>query len=120
MTPAEEGESLPASLPLLEPEDIEPCTIAHEAQTLPVDVRRLPNFRKRALDLFSGTGSVGRRLQDWGYEITSVDNDPGTHATHVVDIVRWDYKKLYPPHYFDIVAAGVPCTEYSIAKSTAE
>ena len=98
------------------PKDNEP---AHAMQTSSVYTRRRPNFQRRALDLFSGTGSVGRRLQDWGYEVVSVDNDPSTHATHIVNIMQWDYRKAYEPHYFDIIAAGVPCTEYSIAKTTA-
>ena len=32
--------------------------------------------------------------------------------------MRWDYTKFAPGH-FDFVAAGVPCQEYSIAKTTA-
>lgn len=90
-----------------------------ETAVLPIQTNpfRPPNFQKRALDLYSGSGSVGKRLQEWGYEVVSVDNDPSAHATYTVDILRWNFRKLYSPHYFDIVAAGVPCTEYSVAKS---
>ena len=85
-----------------------------------VEPRELPHFEKRALDLFSGSGSVGQRLSEWGYSIVSVDNSPAASATHTVDILRWPYRKLYPPGYFDIVAAGVPCQEYSRAKTVGE
>ena len=72
----------------------------------------------RALDLFSGTGSVGTRLRDLGYEVTSIDIDPRTKPTICQDILEWDFTQ-YLPGTFKIVAASVPCTEYSIAKTTA-
>jgi hypothetical protein len=33
-----------------------------------------------------------------------------------VDILQWDYH-IFPPKFFDVICAGVPCTEYSIAKT---
>ncbi len=77
-----------------------------------------PTTQKRALDLFLGTGSVGQRLQDWGYNVTSLDNNPNTGATITVDILKWNVQKLYPPGYFDLIAAGVPCQNYSVANTT--
>ena len=69
------------------------------------------------LELFSGTGSVGRAFQAAGWEVTSLDILPG--ATIQSDILDWDYKK-YPPGYFDFVWASPPCTEYSIARTRAK
>ena len=34
-----------------------------------------------------------------------------------IDVKNWNYEK-YPPGYFRVIAAGVPCTEYSQAKTT--
>ena len=69
------------------------------------------------LELFSGTGSVGRAFQAAGWEVTSLDILPG--ATIQSDILDWDYKK-YPPGCFDFVWASPPCTEYSIARTRAK
>ena len=71
---------------------------------------------KRALDLFAGTGSVTRVLQQAGYEVVSVDNNPRYQPTICGDILEWDYRK-YPTRYFDLIAASPPCTEFSQAKT---
>ena len=47
---------------------------------------------KRALDLFSGTGSVSRELENQGFHVTSLDIDPRAHATHTCNILKWEYK----------------------------
>ena len=73
---------------------------------------RLPVENGNALDLFSGTGSVGDRLKELGYNVISLDIDPKTNPTFPVDIMDWEYKE-YPPGYFKVIAASVPCTEYS-------
>ncbi len=72
---------------------------------------------RRALDLFSGTGSVGQRLKEWGFEVHSLDVDPNSCAEICVDIIKWKYRNVYPPHFFDLIVAGVPCQEYSRAKT---
>ena len=77
-----------------------------------------PTHPRRALDLFSGTGSVTRTLKSLGWEVISLDWSPRSQATIQEDIMQWDYT-TYPPGYFDLIAAGVPCEEYSIAKTTA-
>ena len=64
----------------------------------------------RVLELFSGTGSVGKVCEELGYETISVDLE--MPATHKVDIMEFDYKQ-YPKDYFDVVWASPPCTEYS-------
>tara|TARA_R100000951_G_scaffold56022_1_gene47075 strand:- start:3247 stop:3957 length:711 start_codon:yes stop_codon:yes gene_type:complete len=66
----------------------------------------------RILELFSGTGSVGKVCKKLGYdEIISVDLIlPATHTK--TDIMTFDYKQ-YDKDYFDIVWASPPCTAYS-------
>lgn len=72
----------------------------------------------RLLELFSGTGSVGRVFKRYfeDIEIVSLDIHPKYNPTHSTDVLRWDYKQ-YEPGYFDVVWASPPCTEYSIAKT---
>ena len=74
---------------------------------------------KRVLELFAGTGSIGRYCRAHGYdEVVSLDCDPKSNATHTCDILEFDYKQ-YPPEHFYYVHASPPCTEYSVAKTTA-
>lgn len=62
------------------------------------------------LELFSGTGSVGKvcKMLDWN----SISVDMILPATHQCDIMNFDYKQ-YPKDYFDIIWASPPCTNYS-------
>ena len=62
------------------------------------------------LELFSGTGSVGKCCKQLDWETVSVDMI--LPADHKCDIMDFDYKQ-YPKDYFDIVWASPPCTEYS-------
>tara|TARA_R110001592_G_scaffold359473_1_gene666169 strand:+ start:159 stop:761 length:603 start_codon:yes stop_codon:yes gene_type:complete len=68
----------------------------------------------KVLELFSGTGSVGKVCKKKGWDVVSVDLL--LPADHQVDIMEFDYKQ-YPKNHFDIVWASPPCTEYSRAKS---
>ena len=72
----------------------------------------------RALDLFSGTGSVSNRLTELGYEVVSLDIDPKHSPTLVTDLLEWPYTS-YERGHFKIIAASVPCAQYSIARTTA-
>ena len=72
----------------------------------------------KALDLFSGTGSVSNQLSKWGFQVTSLDNNPGCKADLCLDILAWDYKRQFPPGHFQVITASVPCEEYSSAKTT--
>lgn len=75
----------------------------------------------RSLDLFSGTGSVGRIMAEFGYEVVSVDMDSRWNADIVVDVDTWDYRAAFPEPdrgNFDTVFAAPPCTEYSRALTT--
>jgi hypothetical protein len=77
----------------------------------------------RLLELFSGTGSVGDVFREHGWEVVSVDVAPPPHAS--CDI-RADILTLDPRHigqeygYFDCIWASPPCTEYSVARTTAK
>ena len=72
--------------------------------------------QKKALDLFSGTHSVGKKLQEMGYQVVSVDINKRSRPDFPVDIMQWEYWKVFAPGHFDLVAASVPCNEYSQAK----
>ena len=62
------------------------------------------------LELFSGTGSIGKVCEKLGWTPISVDLE--LPATHECDIMDFDYKQ-YPKDYFSIVWASPPCTHYS-------
>ena len=47
-----------------------------------------------------------------------MDLDPKTNPTILSDLLEWKYTD-YPSGFFKIIAASVPCAEYSIAKTTA-
>jgi len=68
----------------------------------------------KILELFSGTGSVGKCCESLGWETVSVDLL--LPADHQIDIMDFDYKQ-YPKDYFDIIWASPPCTEYSNLKN---
>ena len=69
------------------------------------------------LELFSGTGSVGRAFDTHGWEVTSLDVDPKARPTIVADVMTWDYKAFEPSH-FDFIWCSPPCVEYSVALRT--
>ena len=68
----------------------------------------------KLLELFSGTGSVGKVARSRGFDVVSLDLK---NADINCDILQWNYKE-YPSGYFQFVWASPPCTEYSIAKQT--
>ena len=78
----------------------------------------MPGSQGCALDLFCGTGSVGDQLKKRGFSVVSLDFQRSAKADFSVDILEWDYRKAFEPGHFAIIAAGVPCTEYSIALTT--
>jgi|APFre7841882654_1041346.scaffolds.fasta_scaffold17442_5 hypothetical protein len=70
---------------------------------------------KQLLELFKGTGSVGKVALKNGYNVLSVDierkYDPDIH----IDILDWDYKKFYNETGYvpDFIWASPPCNTFS-------
>lgn len=64
------------------------------------------------LELFKGTGSVGRVATRLGYTVTSLDIDPKTSPDICSDIMSWDYTSL-PKGHFHTIWASPLCTYYS-------
>ena len=72
----------------------------------------------RLLELFSGTGSVGRAFEALGWEVMSLDIMPGASITS--NIMDWDFKNAENVNYYDFIWASPPCTQYSTARTTAK
>lgn len=64
----------------------------------------------RVLELFSGTGSVGKVCRAKGWEVISLDLKG---ADINMDILNWDYANTYPVGHFDIIWASPPCNTFS-------
>lgn len=69
----------------------------------------------KLLELFKGTGSVGKVAKKMGYEVVSLDLDPIFTPDIETDILYWDYKKFYNDTKFipDIIWASPPCNTFS-------
>ena len=75
---------------------------------------------RRALVLFSGTGSVDRSLEAAGFQVDNLDIDPKCGATWTCDIMDWGAWRDMAPGTYDFIWGSPPCTEYSIARTTAK
>ena len=70
------------------------------------------------LELFSGTGSIGRAFRRNGWSVTSVDIDPKFQpdlCCSVLDLTP-DMIESRP----DVIWGSPPCTQYSYARTTAK
>ena len=76
------------------------------------------NYKPVLLELFSGTGSVGRSFRARGGEVFSVDIDAATNPTLVLDVLLLDHSNL--PDRVDCIWASPPCTHYSRARTKAK
>ena len=70
------------------------------------------------LELFSGTGSVGRAFRAHGWGVFSVDIEESAKPTLVADVLRLQPEQL-PPNV-DLIWASPPCTHYSRARTKAK
>jgi hypothetical protein len=71
----------------------------------------------RALELFAGTHSISRALEEKGWSVDSLDVEPCFNPTFLTDIRNFDFESICPGTY-DYIHASCPCTEYSRAKTT--
>ena len=71
----------------------------------------------RVLELFCGTGSVGKVCEKKGWEVISVDCNNKCNPTYCCDIQDFDYKQ-FPNNYFDIIWASPPCQYFSLCRSS--
>ena len=60
------------------------------------------------LDLFCGRKSAAKVLAKWGYSTTTLDCDPRREPDICEDVLNWDYKKMFQPGFFHIIAASPP------------
>ena len=76
------------------------------------------NEKPVLLELFSGTGSVGRAFRALGWEVFSVDIDSSTTPTLLANVLDVQLNAL-PPRV-DCIWASPPCTHYSCARTKAK
>jgi hypothetical protein len=69
----------------------------------------------RILELFSGTGSVGKVAREMGHQVVSLDISNKYKPDICADILDIDYKALWPKGSVDLIWASPPCQLYSIA-----
>ena len=60
------------------------------------------------IELFSGTGSIGKVFRQFGWDVVSVDLSNKFFPTLCVDVRYFDYKALYSPGDIDFVWGSPP------------
>jgi hypothetical protein len=66
--------------------------------------------KKDLLELFKGTGSVGKVAKKLGFNVTSLDFEEKYKPDILVDILKWNYKDFPTPDY---IWASPPCNTFS-------
>ena len=74
--------------------------------------------KPRLLELYSGTGSIGRVFRENGWEVTSVDIDPKFEPTICCNVLDLTPEMIGDPP--DVIWGSPPCTMYSRARTTAK
>ena len=72
----------------------------------------------RLLELFAGSGSVGKSFKKLGWEVVSLDLSPDFNPTILANLMDWDYQAYGGE--FDCIHASPPCTHYSRARTVAK
>ncbi len=69
----------------------------------------------KLLELFKGTGSVGKQAKKMGFQVTSLDLDPIYTPDIETDILEWDYKKWSNENNYvpDMIWSSPPCNTFS-------
>lgn len=67
----------------------------------------------KLLELFKGTGSVGKVAKRMGMEVVSIDIEPIYTPDIETDILKWDYKKFSKSFIPDFIWASPPCNTFS-------
>lgn len=67
----------------------------------------------KTLELFAGSCSFSKVVKGLGHKTFTTDNFQYGHIDYVVDILKFDYKKI--PYIPDIIWASPPCTGFSVA-----
>ena len=69
----------------------------------------------KLLEIFKGTGSVGKVASKMGFSVISLDLDPIYTPDIETDILDWDYKKYYNETKYtpDMIWASPPCNTFS-------
>ncbi len=70
------------------------------------------------VELFSGTGSIGRAFRQKGWDVFAVDLNPKAAADLHIDVLELTPAML--PAHIDAIWASPPCTHYSRARTKAK
>ena len=76
----------------------------------------------KTLELFAGTQSItkGLKRDNPNHTMVTVDLLSKFDPTHVCDIMRMNYKAMWPPYSFDFIWASPVCTYFSKAHTREE
>ena len=74
-------------------------------------------MKKKCLEIFSGTGSVGKVLTKHGWIVRSLDIENKFKPFYNVDIFKWDYKKELQTFTPDFIWASFPCYDFTYMKN---